>query len=118
MAFGGIKVFLLCESMTAETKSFIATMNAFTDGGSESITVSEETTAANLAFIEEAMYWQLPERETQNLDIDEDSINSGDLFGVLRLDGTGTMAMYGSGSRLTHSTMALRFDDGLYIVES
>jgi hypothetical protein len=37
---------------------------------------------------------------------------------ILRLDGLDPIIMYGSGSHAGHSTMALRFDGELYIVES
>lgn len=36
----------------------------------------------------------------------------------MRLDGLDPIIMYGSGSHAGHSTMALRFDGDLYIVES
>ena len=36
----------------------------------------------------------------------------------MRLDGLDPIIMYGSGSHAGHSTMALRFDGELYIVES
>ena len=36
----------------------------------------------------------------------------------MRLDGVDPMIMYGAGTHAGHSTMALRFDGELYIVES
>ena len=36
----------------------------------------------------------------------------------MRLDGLDPIIMYGTGSHIGHSTMALRFDGELYIVES
>lgn len=36
----------------------------------------------------------------------------------MRLEGLGAMIMYGTGSHISHSTMALRFDGELYVVES
>jgi hypothetical protein len=36
----------------------------------------------------------------------------------MRLDGLDEIIMYGTGSHVGHSTMALRFDGELYIVES
>ena len=52
------------------------------------------------------------------MEIDPDLINSGDFFGILRLDGLDPMIMYGTGSRIGYNTMALRFDGELYVVES
>ena len=36
----------------------------------------------------------------------------------MRLDGAGSLIMYGTGSRVGHNVMAMRFDGELYIVES
>jgi len=36
----------------------------------------------------------------------------------MRLDGLDPMIMYGTGSKIGHNTMALRFDGELYVVES
>lgn len=36
----------------------------------------------------------------------------------MRLDGLDPMIMYGTGARVGHNVMALRFDGELYIVES
>ena len=36
----------------------------------------------------------------------------------MRLDGLDPIIMYGTGSHIGHSTMALRFDGELYVVES
>jgi hypothetical protein len=73
---------------------------------------------ANVQFFSEAMNWDLEERTIHDVDIDEVHINSGDFLAIFRLDGLDPLVMYGSGSRAGHSTMALRFDDGLYVVES
>mmetsp|Transcript_6249 Transcript_6249/g.4440 ORF Transcript_6249/g.4440 Transcript_6249/m.4440 type:complete len:115 (-) Transcript_6249:679-1023(-) len=66
------------------------------------------------------MGYQLEERETKKVEIDESLIQSGDFLAILRLDGLDPIIMYGSGSHIGHSVMALRFwdDEELYIVES
>ena len=73
---------------------------------------------ANVKFIKEAVGWELQERPTQKVDIDPDTIQSGDFFGIMRLDGLDPMIMYGTGSRVGHNVMALRFNGELFIVES
>jgi hypothetical protein len=60
----------------------------------------------------------LVKREITDVEIDESLINSGDFLAIMRLDGVDPIIMYGSGTHAGHSTMALRFDDGLYVVES
>jgi len=57
-------------------------------------------------------------RTTQKVSIDEDMIQSGDYLSIFRLDGIDPLIMYSTGGHAGHTTMALRFDDELYIVES
>lgn len=64
------------------------------------------------------MNWDIQERDIRNVDIDPLQVKSGDTFLVNMLYGGGSLTMYGTGSRTDHCTMALWFDDGLYIVES
>jgi hypothetical protein len=73
---------------------------------------------ANVSFLAEAMGYQLVERTTKKVEIDPDLIQDGDFVAIMRLDGLDPIIMYGSGSHAGHSTMALRFDGELYIVES
>ena len=73
---------------------------------------------ANIEFIKEAVGVDMQLRETQKVDIDPDTIQSGDFFGVMRLDGLDPMIMYGTGAKIGHNVMALRFDGELYVVES
>ena len=55
---------------------------------------------------------------SKKVQIDPDLIQDGDFVAIMRLDGLDPIIMYGSGSHAGHSTMALRFDGELYIVES
>lgn len=73
---------------------------------------------ANLDFLKWSQNIEFEERPIQKVEIDENEIQSGDYFAVMRLDGLDPMIMYGTGSHSGHSVMALRFDDGLYIIES
>ena len=57
-------------------------------------------------------------REIIKIEIDEKSIQSGDLFTIMRMDGIDQMIMFGTGSHSGLTAMALRFDGELYIVES
>ena len=73
---------------------------------------------ANISFIEAGMGITIEERPIYEVEIPEDSINSGDFFIIMRLDGLDPIIMYGTGSKGAHCVMALRFDGELYIVES
>ena len=59
---------------------------------------------ANLKFLSETLDYNMEERPIQNVDIDESLVKSGDFFGVVRLDGTSPMIMYGTGGRFSHCT--------------
>jgi hypothetical protein len=75
---------------------------------------------ANLEFVREILDWDMERREIEEVRLDEDLIQTGDVFLVLRLDGIDPIIMYGTGSHVGHSVMAMRFeeDGDLYIVES
>lgn len=77
---------------------------------------------ANVDFLKWGINWELKERETHKVEIDESLIKSGDWLAILRLDGLDPMIMYGTGSRVGHTVSCLWFEeDGkreLYIVES
>ena len=73
---------------------------------------------ATLQFLEDSMGLVMDRRPVQKVEIDPDLIQSGDFLAVMRLEGLGAMIMYGTGSHISHSTMALRFDGELYVVES
>ena len=80
--------------------------------------IPEYMEKANLVFLKELMGYDLERRNVTDYVYDPANINSGDYIGVLRLDGLSPIIMYGSGAHASHATMALRFDDELYIVES
>ena len=123
--YGGIKAFAFCENVIQDIESVFNTLKAFVGGISDhpewpiiGSHVPPYMEKANVEFIKEALGVTLEERPTQVVDIDPDTIQSGDFFGIMRLDGLDPMIMYGTGSRVGHNVMALRFDGELYIVES
>lgn len=125
--FGGIKTFLFCEGIVHEVESLLRTLTAFVGGVSDKTHlpiigshVPKYMEKANVEFLRDAMGYDLVERETKKVEIDESLIQSGDFLAILRLDGLDPIIMYGSGSHIGHSVMALRFwdDEELYVVES
>lgn len=80
--------------------------------------VPEYMEKANKEFMKWAVNYDLVERPTRKVQIDQSQIKSGDYFAVMRLDGLDPMIMYGTGSHSGHTVMAMRFDGELYIVES
>mmetsp|Transcript_3006 Transcript_3006/g.3921 ORF Transcript_3006/g.3921 Transcript_3006/m.3921 type:complete len:407 (+) Transcript_3006:260-1480(+) len=127
VSHNGIAMFMVCEGVVHELESLLRTAEMFIGGMSlnpdpskwlNSSYVPQYMEDANLRFLRTAMNYTMEPRETTKVVIDESQINSGDFFPVIRMDGLAPMIMYGSGSWASHCTMALWYDDGLYIVES
>jgi hypothetical protein len=124
--FEGLRIYMFCDgyidTFISAFKTVLMFLGGLTfnpDGGPvKGSHVPAYMEKANVQFFSEAMNWDLEERTVYDVDIDEVHINSGDFLAIFRLDGLDPLVMYGSGSRAGHSTMALRFDDGLYVVES
>jgi len=121
----GLETYLFCESLRDELLSVFTTVKAFVGGlglhGKIPLfqpKVPDYMANANREFLHWSIGFDLPEREIQKVEIDEDMIQSGDYFAITRLDGLDPMIMYGTGSHSGHTVMALRFDGELYIVES
>lgn len=121
----GIQTYLFCESLHDELLSLVTTLKAFVGGlGTHGAIpmfqpkIPDYMEKANKEFMQWGLNWDLVERPTQKVEIDESLIQSGDYLAVLRLDGLDPMIMYGTGSHSGHSVMALRFEGELYIVES
>jgi len=121
----GVRVYMFCDGYVDTFISVFNTLLAFVGGlgtnpdipvfGSH---VPEYMEKANVAFLKELMGYELVERDIKEYDYDPDLIQSGDFIAITRLDGVDPIIMYGSGSHAGHSTMALRFDGELYIIES
>jgi len=123
--FGGIKAFGFCDGVKESIESIWNFAKAFVGGISDhpyipyiGTHVPHYMEQANVDFLAQSMGLELEERETKKVEIDPDLIGSGDFFSILRLDGLDPIIMYGTGSHVGHSTMALRFDGELYVVES
>ena len=123
--FGGVKAFIFCEDLIKTVESVLRTAEAFIGGISDhplvpiiGSHVPEYMEKENIEFLAEAMEYRMEKREITDVHIDEDLVQSGDFFTILRLDGLDPIIMWGTGSYSGHTVMALRFDGDLYIVES
>jgi hypothetical protein len=75
--------------------------------------------AQNVAFLNRTVQIALQPRSTNVVSIDEASIKSGDMFGILRLDGLDPMLAWAMGAHTGHTTVALRVPgQGLHVCES
>ena len=123
--YGGIKAFAFCENIVQDFESLFTTMKAFIGGitdsgkwrphGSHLPPYMEKTV---IEFLKDAGGIDMQTRETQNVEIDPDTVQSGDFLTCMRFDGLGAIIVYGTGSRVAHNVMAMRFDGELYVVES
>lgn len=76
---------------------------------------------ANQEMMKSFLGYDMPRREEiVDIQIDKNSIKSGDFFGLTRMDGLDNFINLGSGSRLGHTTIAMwdESDGELYITES
>jgi len=81
--------------------------------------VSDKAAAVNLDFMAKYPQFPMSERdESTNVIPDESEVQSGDFFGIIRLDGLDPMLAWGMGSTTGHTTMALWIDGELYVTES
>ena len=126
MKLTGINAFNFCETAVESIESLWNTLKMFVGGVSDhpkwpiiGTHVPKYMEQANVKFIKEAVGHELVERTTKKVEIDPSLVQSGDFFGVMRLDGLDQIIMYGTGALIGHNVMALRMeDDELYIVES
>ena len=119
VGFGGIKAYAFCDSVKESLESLITTLKLFVQFKTRyDHPAPAYMEKASVDFLKGAMGVELEVRETQKVEIDVDSVQSGDFLGAMRTDGLGTIIQYGTGAHISHNVMALRLDDGLYIVES
>ena len=125
VGYGGIKAFGFCDGIITEIESLWNTVKCFLGGLAGhskwpiiDSRITDYVEKANVDFLSKAMGVELEERTTKKVEINPDLIQSGDMFAIFRLDGFDSIIMYGTGSHVGHSTMALRFDGELYVVES
>ncbi|KJE95080.1 hypothetical protein CAOG_05572 [Capsaspora owczarzaki ATCC 30864] len=87
-------------------------------GGNSSTHVPTQTAENNLKFLHDYANLTMVPRTTIEVPLDPSEIESGDFIGIVRLDGLDPTIMWGSGSALGHTTVALWIDGELNICES
>lgn len=125
----GMETYLFCEPLKDEMLSVITTLKAFIGGLGKNGKiplfepgVPEYMLEANKEFLKWGINWDMQKRNIQKVTIDPSLISSGDWLPISRFDGLDPLIMYGTGSHVGHSVMALWFENfgkrELYIVES
>lgn len=112
----GVRFFILPGGTLAQIGNIINTALLFTPLLSQGVSAS--AAARNMDFLSKYADVHMQNRTTNEVDIDESTIQSGDFFGIIRLDGLDPMLGWAMGSTTGHTTVALRENGTLFIAES
>ncbi len=104
----GINIYLLKDGILESIGNLVYTTQLF---------FGESMEENNINFIKQKMNHQYIEWN-KNVTLEENEINSGDLFAITRFDGLDPTIMWGTGSFIGHTAVALRINGNLYICES
>ena len=125
LKLSGMRTYLFCHGVVDTFVSVFNTIKLFLGGLGENPKwpiigshVPEYMEKANVHFIKQALGWDMERREITEVDLDESEIHSGDFLAITRLDGLDEIIMWGTGSHVGHSTVALWIDGELNIIES
>jgi hypothetical protein len=128
--FTGIDIYMFCEDLFTELTSLWNQFLTFFGGlglhGQIALfqgMIPDYQEKANVDFYANFMDANLELRDSRDwtsetATIDPDLIQSGDALIIMRMDGLDQFIGFGVGSHIGHTTMALRFDGELYIVET
>lgn len=116
----GMRVFHFESEVLQDVVDFVETLELFLAGllpvGPPSVPTKEAE--LNLAFLHDRMNISMAPRSAGVVDLPPGYVQSGDFFGVIRLDGLDPMIAWGMGAHTGHTVMALEIDGELYITES
>lgn len=121
----GVRVFTFCDDLEDLVIDVGMTLKLFLGGFTthpDWPVIGSHTTPwmveSNLDFLRASIGYDMKKRSLYKTNITESDIHSGDFLAITRLDGLDEIIMYGSGSRVGHSTMAIWLDNELYVMES
>jgi hypothetical protein len=80
--------------------------------------VPEDAALRNIDFLTKYAGFTMTPRNVTEVILDESEIESGDFFGLVRLDGLDPMLAWAMGSTTGHTTVALWIGSQLYVCES
>jgi len=112
----GIRVFRFHHDPLTTLRYVVETVLLFEGEFTQGI--SDRAAVRNLDFMAKYPQKKMYPRATQDVELDESLISSGDFFGIIRLDGLDPMLAWAMGSTTGHTTVALWIDGELYICES
>jgi hypothetical protein len=130
ISVNGLKIYGFCDGFFTFLDSFFMTLKLYIGGlGKDPNSkipilkpkVPEYMEKSNIDFLNRFVNFNTQHRGEFGkniLEIDEKEIKTGDFIAIYRLDGLDPLIMYGSGSRIGHSAVAVWINDELYIIES
>lgn len=113
----GVRVFRFRDGPIQTVIDILDTASLFLPAETEA-GVDAGTDQRNTYFMRHYAAQPMVPRTAGDVEVDESLIQSGDFFGVLRLDGLDPMLAWAMGSTTGHTTVALRMDGELYVAES
>ena len=127
--FNGIKFHTFCQNVKQSLWSIFETAKLFLGGMSAdpnawttffSSHVPQYMETANINFVTELAGFNLKLRTTDKkvLEIDPKNIRSGDFVAIRRWDGVDPLIMWGTGTHIGHTAVAMWEDGELYVYES
>ncbi|KAJ1482286.1 hypothetical protein T484DRAFT_2667504 [Baffinella frigidus] len=120
LLLAGIRIFRFPHSIAESLVDMYDTARLFASGISGPAAVSQDLADRNRKFLQLYANIDMPPLPAKPATLDEALVKSGDFFGIVRLDGLDPLIMWGTGSHLGHTAIALRdpADDALYMCES
>jgi len=114
----GLRIFMFAEEITTIAVSVTDTALLFEPLATKA--VGESAAARNMEFLSKYAHIPMTKRNITDVKLNASDINSGDFFGVVRLDGLDPMLGWAMGSTTGHTTIALRDANTgvLYVCES
>jgi len=117
MAHNGFRVFRFPTGITMTIVDIWETLQLFL-GALIGKSVPEWTAEDNVKFLKDHMGWQVEQRTVDVVDIDESTVQSGAFLAVIRFDGLDPMLAWAMGAHTGHTTITLRINGELYVLES
>jgi len=123
----GIKLYSFCSGFVNTIKSLLKTVKSFYGGlGLDPKaknpkfrpTISKDQERANSRVLELFNHYTPERRKDTVINIDKNTIKSGDVIVISRMDGIDPMIMVGSGGRVGHCCVCTWMDGELYVIEA
>ena len=107
--FNGYHIFYFKNGVVNSISSFINTIQLF---------VGNNLEENNILFLKEKMNYDIKLNQESEVEFNHNKIKTGDILLLNRLDGLDQLIMWGTGSYIGHTAIAVWIKDELYVLES